>query len=100
MQIVIITIALLAALIACAITKRRWDLLPRILFALVTEAERLYSSGTGALKLAKVIEWILPHIPAIIKPFVTEQTLMRLINAALDAAKIKWSSNPKLISKF
>jgi hypothetical protein len=88
---------LFAVLIAVGVIKRRWDLLDRVLFALVTWAEREYGSGTGTLKLAMVLERLYPHIPAIIRIFVSAKKLERLVDQALEAAKERWNKNPKLI---
>jgi hypothetical protein len=99
---VIITIIILAAFavaLAYVAVKRRWDLLPRILFALVTEAERVYGDKTGVLKLAKVVEWVLPHVPALLRPFITLERLEFIINSALETAKLKWIGNPALIRR-
>ena len=60
----ILLIAATLAVLIFLIAKRRWDLLQDILFGLVTEAEREYGGGTGALKRAKVIEWLYPQLPA------------------------------------
>jgi hypothetical protein len=91
-----IVLAVLAAAIILVV-KRRFDLLQPILFALVTEAERVYGGSTGVLKLAKVVEWVLPHIPAILKPFVGKERLEGIIGDALEAAKLKWAGNPALV---
>jgi hypothetical protein len=91
-----IVLAVLAAVIILVV-KRRFDLLQPILFALATEAERVYGSSTGVLKFAKVVEWVLPHIPAILKPFISKDGLERTISTALEAAKLKWASNPALV---
>jgi hypothetical protein len=91
-----IIIAVLAATIILVV-KRRYDLLQPILFALVTEAERVYGSSTCVLKLAKVVEWVLPHIPAVLKPFISKDGLERTISTALESAKLKWASNPALV---
>jgi hypothetical protein len=101
MQIVItiIAIALAVGVMAYIVVKRRWDLIPRILFGLVTEAERVYGDKTGVLKFAKVVEWILPYIPVILRPFLTEIRLTNIINTALDTAKLKWNANPALVKR-
>ncbi|MDR0936161.1 MAG: hypothetical protein LBM98_05700 [Oscillospiraceae bacterium] len=91
-----IVLAVLAAAIILVV-KRRFDLLQPILFALVTEAERVYGGSTGVLKLAKVVEWLLPHIPAILKPFIGKERLEGIISDALEAAKLKWAGNPALV---
>jgi hypothetical protein len=94
-SVAIVLAVLVAAIIL--IIKRRFDLLQPILFALVTEAERIYGGSTGVLKLAKVVEWLLPHIPAILKPFIGKERLEGIISDALESAKLKWANNPALV---
>lgn len=77
--------------------RKRWNLLDQILFGLVTWAEREYGSGTGALKLAAVIEKAYPHIPAIVRIFISAEQIEQMVDKALEAAKLKWEKNPKLI---
>jgi hypothetical protein len=88
----------LAAVVAVVVVvvKKRWDLLDKILFALVTEAERQFGTGTGQLKLAAVVTQVTPYIPSILRIFVTQERLETLVNKALDEAKLKWAANPKL----
>jgi hypothetical protein len=93
----VLILAAFVILIAAIVMKKRWDLLDKVLFALVTWAEREYGSGTGALKLAVVLERLYPHIPAIIRIFVSTKKLEQLIDKALTAAKERWDKNPKLI---
>jgi hypothetical protein len=92
---VLVLLAAVGAVIFLAV-KKRWDLLDKVLFGLVTWAEREYG-GTGALKLAAVIEKLYPHIPAIIRAFISTAKIEELIDKALDAAKLRWDKNPKLI---
>lgn len=91
--VVIATIALIGILVF----KKQWNLLDQILFGLVTWAEREYGGRTGALKLAAVIEKAYPHIPAIVRIFITEKQVEQMVDKALEAAKLKWEKNPKLI---
>ena len=65
----------------------------KMLYALVTEAEKELGSGTGALKLATVIAQIYPELPAFLKLFVSEKTLTKWIEDALAAAKEAWKQN-------
>jgi heme/copper-type cytochrome/quinol oxidase subunit 2 len=74
-------------------------LIVKMLFALVTWAEREYGGGTGSLKLAAVIEKIYPHIPAVIRLFLPADALVRLIEKALEQAKLRWEQNPVLLAK-
>ena len=68
----------------------------KMLYALVTEAERVYGGGTGALKLAAVIDEIYPKLPGVIKMFITEETLAKWVEDALEAAKKAWAQNVAL----
>jgi hypothetical protein len=45
-----------------------------------------------------VIERVYPHIPAIIRLFITANMLANLIDKALKAAKLQWESNPALLA--
>ena len=95
-SIAVVVVAI--ALIIVLIVKKQWAVLDRILFALVTWAEREYGGGTGNLKLAAVIERIYPNIPAIIRLFVSTAALEKLIEKALEEAKLRWEKNPALLS--
>ena len=69
-----------------------------VMFLLVTKAEQEFGSGgTGELKRAAVIDWVYKHLPAVIRIFVSEKDIDRLIEAALKAAKDKWTDNPNLL---
>lgn len=96
----ILLIAATLAVLFFAIAKKRWDLLQEILFGLVTEAEREYGGGTGALKRAKVIEWLYPQLPASIQTLITKDRLDQMIDEALTAAQKKWERNPTLIDQL
>lgn len=86
------------AFIILLIVKKQRTVLDQILFALVTWAEREYGGGTGNLKLAAVIERVYTNIPAIIRLFVSTATLEKLIEKALEEAKLLWEKNPALLS--
>lgn len=68
----------------------------KMLFSLVTEAEREYGGGTGALKLSAVLTELYPKLPALIKMLVSEEHLTDWIEEALTAAKSKWETNVAL----
>lgn len=86
------------AFIVFLVVKKQWTVLDQILFALVTWAEREYGGGTGNLKLAAVIEKVYPNVPAIIRLFISVTTLEKLIEKALEEAKLHWEKNPALLS--
>lgn len=70
-----------------------------VLVALVTWAEREYGGGTGNLKLVAVIEKLYPHIPVIIRLFLSTATLEKMIEKALEEAKKRWDQNPVLLAQ-
>ena len=94
----VLVVAVAIAFVVFLIVKKQWGLLDKMLFALVTWAEREYGSGTGNLKLAAVIEKVYPHIPAVIRLFVSTTTLEKMIENALAEAKKHWDKNPALLS--
>ena len=91
-------VVVVIAAVVFLIIKKQWSLLDRMLFALVTWAEREYGGGTGNLKLAAVIEKVYPHIPAVIRLFISTATLEAMIEKALAEAKKRWDQNPALLS--
>lgn len=65
----------------------------KILLFLITEAEKLYGSGTGSLKLGYVINSIYDKLPKILKVFITTAQLVSWIEDALVLAKKTWAEN-------
>jgi hypothetical protein len=92
----ILFVLIFAAIVVLLIYKKQYAILDKIVFSLVTEAEKKYGGGTGAAKLAAVVEWVYPKIPAVVRFFITSDELMELIENILTEAKKKWDSNPKL----
>lgn len=95
----VLIVAVVIAFVVFLIVKKQWAVLDKMLFALVTWAEREYGGGTGNLKLAAVIEKIYPRIPAVIRLFLSPDALVRLIEKALEQAKLQWGENPALLTK-
>ena len=96
-DIIIAVIAIVAGIVF-AIFKGNKSVVMKMLDCLVTEAEKEYGSGTGVLKLTSVIEKVYPKLPAIIKAFITSETLIKWIETALKTAKEKWDTNIKIQS--
>ena len=97
----LLIVAAVAAVVVAVIAmfKGNKSVVMRMLYALVTEAERIYGGGNGSKKLAAVVEAIYPKLPAIIKMFVTDKMLVSWIEKALAAAKEAWANNPELIAQ-
>lgn len=92
---ILLIVAALAA-VAYSAFKGNKSVVMKMLYALVTEAEKAYGTGTGALKLAAVIAEIYPKLPAMLKLFITEATLTKWVEDALTAAKEAWKKNAAL----
>ena len=92
----ILLIVAAAAVIVFAIFKGNKSVVMRMLYSLVTEAEQIYGAGTGSLKLAAVIDAIYPNLPAVIKLFITDETLVKWVETALETAKDAWKKNAAL----
>ena len=65
----------------------------KMLYAIVTEAEKEYGDGTGALKLASVIEKIYLKLPMVVRLFITADTLQKWVETVLQEAKKTWEQN-------
>lgn len=92
----VLIVLAVAALIIFLIARKQYAILDKIVLALVTEAEKQYGGGTGAVKLAAVIDWVYPKIPAIIRLFITAAQLTAIIERVLAEARTKWEKNPNL----
>ena len=89
----ILLIAAAVVAIIFAIFKGNKPVVMRMLYHLVTEAEQAYGSGTGALKLAAVIDAIYPKLPLVIKLFITDDMLVKWVETALAKAKEAWKES-------
>ena len=86
----LVILVFVATLVILAIRGKK-DIVAKILYALVTEAEKIYGGGTGSVKFAYVVEKAYSYLPAILKVFITYERLKTMIEDALAAAKIKWA---------
>ena len=65
----------------------------KMLYAIVTEAEKEYGNGTGALKLASVIDKIYLKLPMVVRLLITADTLKKWVETVLQEAKKTWEQN-------
>lgn len=87
----ILLVALFAVIIVILALRGKKQIIYKMLYFLVTEAEQQFGSGTGKLKFAYVLERIYGVLPAIIKVFITYDTLERWIETVLVEAKEHWA---------
>ena len=97
-DIILLIVAAVVAVVF-SVFKGNKSVIMRMLYALVTEAERAYGGGKGEKKLEAVIETIYPRLPLIIKLFITDKMLVWWIEKSPAAVKKAWEENPDLISK-
>lgn len=86
----VVILTFVAVLVYLAVRGKK-DIVAKILYALVTEAEKIYGNGTGSVKFAYVVEKAYSYLPAVLKVFITYERLKQMIEDALAAAKIKWA---------
>lgn len=91
-------LVVLAFLVVIVVLIKRGEtkILEKILFNLVTQAEKQFGGGTGSLKFAAVADWIYQRIPAVLKLLFTEKDIANMIEAALEEAKKAWGANGNL----
>ena len=65
----------------------------KILYALVTEAEKQFGGGTGELKQAYVIKQVYNALPGILKTFISAERIGTWVDDVLLMAKEKWKNN-------
>ena len=87
--LVIIVVAIIGVI------KQEKNIVFKMLFSLVTEAEKQYGGGTGELKLSSVISQIYGKLPSISK-LIPVKTLEKWVDKGLIDAKKKWESNSKV----
>ena len=92
---VLVALAFLV-LVVVLIKRGQTKILKKILFNLVTQAEKQFGSGTGSLKYAAVADWIYQRIPAVLKLLFTEKDIADMIEAVLEEAKKAWGTNENL----
>ncbi|MDR0858356.1 MAG: hypothetical protein LBN97_04945 [Oscillospiraceae bacterium] len=67
--------------------------LQTILLRLCLEAEREFGGGTGTIKFADVLSKLYPLIPGLLKPFISEAQLSKLVDAALAVLNRQLATN-------
>ncbi|WP_217958053.1 hypothetical protein [Acutalibacter muris] len=92
---VLVVLAFLA-LIVVLIKRGETKVLNKVLFSLVTQAEKQFGGGTGKLKLAAVSDWIYQRIPAVLKLLFSERDIENMIESVLEEAKKAWGNNENL----
>lgn len=92
----VLVILAFLALIVVLVKRGETKVLNKVLFSLVTQAEKRFGGGTGKLKLAAVSDWIYQRIPAVLKLLFSEKDIESMIETALEEAKKAWGNNENI----
>ena len=92
----VLVVLVFFGLIVALVKRGETAVLKKILFGLVTKAEKEFGGGTGKLKLAAVSDWIYQRIPAVLKLLFSQKDIESLIESALEEAKKAWGNNEKI----
>lgn len=87
----LVVVAAFIAVIVILALRGKKQIIYKMLYVLVTEAENRYGSGKGAEKFAEVMTEIYSRLPVIIKVFISYDTLARWIEEVLAQAKEHWA---------
>ena len=86
----IIFIASTIFIILRSVFSNELDFLKSEIFSLVTEAEKIYGEKTGQIKLNFVVRKIHKKMPLVLKTFLTEKKLEKIIESVLIVARESW----------
>ena len=84
---ILLACLVIVAFIAFLLVRGKKDIIFKILYSLVNEAEEIFGSGTGKLKFAYVMEKAYALLPAMVRLVITYKTFERWIENAV--AKMK-----------
>lgn len=93
---ILVAVLFIALVIVLALRGKK-QIIYKMLYALVTEAEKQYGAGTGSIKFAEVMTKMYSMLPAVIRIFVTYDTLAKWIEDALAEAKERWKNEAGII---
>ena len=96
-EFILLAIVVTAALIYI-IFRGEKSVVLKMLYSMVTEAEKEYGGGTGELKLAAVIERLYTKLPPFLKLVVSANTLQSWVEIVLAQAKETWEKNANINS--
>ena len=88
--ILLVVLAILAIFILLALRGKK-EIIYKMLYVLVDEAEALYGSKTGKLKFSYVLERVYAMLPSTVKLFITYSMLEKWIEKALEEMKEYWA---------
>ena len=92
---ILVVLAVIAVIVILAL-KGKKQIIYKMLYILIDEAEEMFGGGTGKVKFSYVLEAIYDKLPAIIKVFVTYGTIETWIENALAEMKEYWKEQAEI----
>ncbi len=92
----VLIVLVITAILVILYKRGRVEIVKKILFALVSQAEKEFGSGTGELKKSVVIQWVYEKLPKIVTCLFSPKEVENLIESVLEYAKTKWAANTAL----
>lgn len=89
---ILFVIATIAIVIYSLVTNKL-EYLKADIFSLITEAEEIYGAKTGRIKLMYVIRKIYVKMPVVLKLFITEKQMEKIVEKMLTKVKESWTKN-------
>lgn len=93
----LVLIVLTLAVLIFAYIRGKKPLVYKILYGLVTEAEKQFKGKTGELKQSIVFGKVYEALPAMLKTFIPKSLLEKWVDDAVELAKEKWSNNESVM---
>lgn len=93
-----IILLVVAAVVAVVVLLKhnQTAILKKVLYAIVSEAERQFGGGTGSLKLAEAVQKVYELIPSWLKALFTADDIINMIEEVLKEAKEQWANDPDI----
>ena len=92
---IVIALLFMAIIVVLALRGKK-QIIYKMLYALIDEAERQFGSGTGKLKFSYVLEKIYGALPSIVRAFITYSMLEKWIENALAEMKEYWKEQSEI----
>lgn len=84
---ILLACLVLVGVIAFLLVRGKKEIIFKILYSLVNEAEKIYGAGMGKLKFAYVMEKAYALLPAVVRLVITYKTFERWIEDAVTEMK-------------
>lgn len=86
---ILVVLAFIAVIVVLAVRGKK-QIVYKMLYVLIDQAEKQFGDGTGKVKFSYVLEKIYAALPSIIRVFITYNSLEKWIENALAEMKVYW----------